>query len=133
MYVETGRYLRQMMRDIEGAGGRIAVRGFASPAEIASLPETLVFNCTGLGTRELFGDSDLIPIRGQLTILMSQTEVHDAFTLEAGYMFLRPDGIVIGGRDRQSRSVNFSHQLAICRQTMIGHKDAMTSSEVQKY
>src|SRR3546814_10029698 len=56
MYVETGRYLRQMMRDIEGAGGRIAVRGFASPAEIASLPETLVFNCTGLGTRELFGD-----------------------------------------------------------------------------
>ena len=97
IYVETGRYLRQMMRDIEGAGGRIAVRDFASPAEIAALPETLVFNCTGLGARELFGDMELIPIRGQLAILIPQPEVRYAFTGEAGYMFPRPDGIVIGG------------------------------------
>ena len=97
IYVETGRYLRQMMRDIEGANGRIAVRDFASPAEIASLPETLVFNCTGLGARDLFGDMELIPIRGQLAILIPQPEVRYAFTGEAGYMFPRPDGIVIGG------------------------------------
>jgi glycine/D-amino acid oxidase-like deaminating enzyme len=97
LYVETGRYLRQMMRDIEGAGGRIVVRDFASPAEIASLSETLVFNCTGLGARELFGDMELIPIRGQLAILIPQPEVRYAFTGEAGYMFPRPDGVVIGG------------------------------------
>lgn len=97
IYVETGRYLRQMMRDIEGADGRIAVRAFASPAEIAALPETLVFNCTGLGARDLFGDTELIPIRGQLAILIPQPEVRYAFTGEAGYMFPRPDGIVIGG------------------------------------
>src|SRR6476661_8257685 len=64
MYVETGRYLRQMTRDVLLAGGRIEVRRFATPADIASLSENLVFNCTGLGSRELFGDQLLQPIRG---------------------------------------------------------------------
>src|SRR5690242_6471039 len=66
MYVETGRYLRQMMRDVQVADGKIEVRRFATPADIATLPEGLVFNCTGLGSRELFGDQGLQPIRGQL-------------------------------------------------------------------
>src|SRR3954453_9065568 len=37
MYVETGRYLRQMIRDVQIAGGKIEVRRFASPADIAAL------------------------------------------------------------------------------------------------
>jgi len=105
LYVETGRYLRQMMRDIEAAGGKIAVRSFAAPAEIATLPETLVFNCTGLGARELFGDDTMIPIRGQLAILLPQPEVNYAFAGSAGYMFPRPDGIVIGGTAERNQWV----------------------------
>jgi glycine/D-amino acid oxidase-like deaminating enzyme len=97
MYVETGRYLRQMVRDVRIAGGRIEVRRLATPADIAALPESLVFNCTGLGSRELFGDTDLHPARGQLAILEPQPEVRYAFTGSAGYMFPRPDGIVLGG------------------------------------
>jgi D-amino-acid oxidase len=96
MYVETGRYLRQMIRDLQLAGGRIEVRRFASPADIAALPESLVFNCTGLGSRDLFGDQELRPARGQLAILEPQSEVRFAFTGD-GYMFPRPDGIVLGG------------------------------------
>jgi D-amino-acid oxidase len=97
MYIETGRYLRQMIRDVQIAGGRIEVRKFATPADIAALPETLVFNCTGLGSRELFGDQDLHPARGQLAILEPQPEVQYAFTGGPGYMFPRPDGIILGG------------------------------------
>src|SRR5438105_1834699 len=97
MYVETGRYLRQMIRDVQLAGGKIEVRRFASPADIAALPESLVFNCTGLGSRELFGDQELRPVRGQLAILEPQPEVRYAFTGGPGYMFPRPDGIVLGG------------------------------------
>jgi D-amino-acid oxidase len=97
MYVETGRYLRQMIRDVQIAGGRIEVRKFATPADIASLPEGLVFNCTGLGSRELFNDQDLRPARGQLAILEPQPEVQYAFTGGPGYMFPRPDGIILGG------------------------------------
>ena len=97
LYVETGRFLRQLMRDIQVAGARFAIRSFASPAEIAALPERLVFNCTGLGARALFGDTELHPVRGQLAILLPQPEVQYAFTGEAGYMFPRPDGIILGG------------------------------------
>jgi glycine/D-amino acid oxidase-like deaminating enzyme len=96
MYVETGRYLRQMIRDVQLAGGRIEVRHFASPADIAALPEALVFNCTGLGSRELFGDQELRPARGQLAILEPQPEVRYAYTMD-GYMFPRADGIILGG------------------------------------
>jgi D-amino-acid oxidase len=97
MYVETGRYLRQMIRDLELAGGTIQVRKFATAADIAALPAGLVFNCTGLGSRDLFGDQDLRPARGQLAILEPQSEIQYAFTGGPGYMFPRPDGIVLGG------------------------------------
>ena len=97
MYVETGRYLRQMMRDFQVAGGKIEVRRLAAPAEIAALQERLVFNCTGLGARDLFGDQELQPVRGQLAILEPQPEVRYAALGAFGYMFPRADGILLGG------------------------------------
>jgi len=97
MYVETGRYLRQMTRDVQIAGGKIEVRKFATPADIGALPESLVFNCTGLGSHDLFGDQLLIPIRGQLAILEPQPEVRYAVQGQFGYMFPRADGILLGG------------------------------------
>jgi D-amino-acid oxidase len=97
MYAETGRLLNQLMKDVHIAGGRILVRDFVTPADIAALPETLVFNCTGLGSRALFGDTGLIPARGQLAILLPQPEIRYAFNGRMGYMFPRPDGILCGG------------------------------------
>ena len=97
MYIETGRYLRQLTHDVELAGGKIEVRRFATPADISALPEKLVFNCTGLGSRELFGDTEMRPIRGQLAILLPQPEIQYAYMGDVGYMFPRDDGIVLGG------------------------------------
>jgi glycine/D-amino acid oxidase-like deaminating enzyme len=97
MYVETGRFLRELTKDVQVAGGRIEVRRFATPADIGALPERLVFNCTGLGSRALFGDRELQPVRGQMAILIPQPEVRYAFAGQAGYMFPRADGILLGG------------------------------------
>ena len=97
MYVETGRFLRELAEDVQIAGGRIAVRRFNAREELAALPERLVFNCTGLGSHALFGDTELTPIRGQLAIMLPQPEVRYAFTGQAGYMFPRADGILLGG------------------------------------
>ena len=96
MYVETGRFLRELTKDVQIAGGRIVVRKFNSREELAALSERLVFNCTGLGSHALFGDTELTPIRGQMAILLPQPEVRYAFTGE-GYMFPRADGILLGG------------------------------------
>jgi glycine/D-amino acid oxidase-like deaminating enzyme len=97
MYVETHRFLAQLVRDLLKGGGRIRLKRFATPEDIAGLDETLVFNCTGIGARELFGDAELTPIRGQLAVLPPQPEVRYAFTGESGYMFPRADGILLGG------------------------------------
>lgn len=97
MYVETGRFLERLLRDIRMAGGEVQVRRFDSPADVADLPERLVFNCTGLGAAKLFGDSELVPVRGQLAVLIPQPELRYAYALRAGYMFPRGDGVLLGG------------------------------------
>ena len=97
MYVETGRYLRQMLRDFHIAGGKIEVRRLAALQDVISLNESLIFNCTGLGARDLFGDQELQAVRGQLAILEPQPEVRYAALGRFGYMFPRPDGIILGG------------------------------------
>lgn len=97
MYVEVGPYLAELTADFLRAGDRIRTRRFASAAELAELPERLVFNCTGLAARELFGDLDLYPVRGQIAVLQPQPEVRYAYTLPSGYMFPRGDGIILGG------------------------------------
>jgi glycine/D-amino acid oxidase-like deaminating enzyme len=98
MLIEPAIYLNALLRDFELAGGRVEVRELANPHEVASLPEKLAFNCTGLGARALFADGELTPIRGQLTFLVPQPEV-DYMTVGPGdvYMFPRQDGILLGG------------------------------------
>jgi glycine/D-amino acid oxidase-like deaminating enzyme len=97
MLIEPNRYLRALLRDYALRGGRVVVRAFGSAADLRSLDEPLVMNCTGLGARELTGDAQLEPIRGQLSVLAPQPAV-DYITLHGGhYMFPRTDGIVLGG------------------------------------
>ena len=97
LYVETGRFLRELSKDIQLAGGTFVVRRFAAATEVAGMAERLVFNCTGLGAGALFGDASIYPIRGQLVILLPQPEVRYAFNGAMGYMFPRADGILLGG------------------------------------
>ena len=97
MMIEPGIYLRVLQEDFFAGGGRIQVREFASPGEIAALREPVVFNCTGLGAKGLFGDPDLIPARGQLVMLQPQPEIDYNLFANRSYMFPRTDGIVLGG------------------------------------
>ena len=98
MLIEPPRFLRALLQDFHIAGGKVVVRKLADRSEIATLPETLIFNCSGLGARDLVGDGELIPIRGQLAILEPQPEV-DYATISPGglYMFSRADGVILGG------------------------------------
>ena len=55
------------------------------------LSESVIVNCTGLGARNLFGDEELIPIKGQLTFLVPQPEVNYEYNCMP-----RADGIALG-------------------------------------
>ncbi|MEO5938576.1 MAG: FAD-dependent oxidoreductase [Sphingomonas sp.] len=105
MYTETGRLLRKLEEEVLIAGGKIVIRDFATPSDVAALPERLVFNCTGLGAAKLFGDTGLIPVRGQLAILLPQPEVRYAVGGDMGYMFPRADGILCGGSFEKGETV----------------------------
>jgi len=89
---EPSIYLDALMHDVVDFGGRIVVRNFETKRDLAALSETLIVNCTGLGAKTLFGDDELIPIKGQLVVLVPQAEVN----YTAGGMMPRRDGIVLG-------------------------------------
>jgi D-amino-acid oxidase len=97
MIVEPPIYLPAMLTDVRIAGGKVVVREMKSLDEVRGLPEKLIFNCTGLGAKALFGDDELTPIRGQLTFLLPQPEVTYATLYQNTYMFSRRDGVVLGG------------------------------------
>ena len=89
---EPSIYLDALMRDVLTFGGRIAVRSFETPRDLMSLSEPLIVNCTGLGAKQLFGDAELTPVKGQLVVLVPQPDV----TYSTGTMLPRSDGIVLG-------------------------------------
>ncbi|HEV7681600.1 MAG TPA: FAD-dependent oxidoreductase [Pyrinomonadaceae bacterium] len=97
MLIEPHTYLRALLRDFYSAGGKVVVKEFHAREEIARLRENVIFNCTGLGARELFNDQKLIPVRGQLEVLLPQPEVDYCYLAGGSYMFPRRDGIVLGG------------------------------------
>lgn len=97
MFIEPSIYLNTLVRDFYIFGGRIRRVIFTTPNQLATLSESIVVNCTGLGARELFGDRELMPIKGQLTVLLPQPEVDYAMVGMGLYMFPRRDGIILGG------------------------------------
>ncbi len=101
MMIEPALYLPALMRDVREAGGRIVVRRFNTPADILRLSERVVFNCTGLGARELFSDFELVPMKGQLVVLLPQPEVTYNMIGDGIYAFPRHDGVLLGGTEQR--------------------------------
>jgi glycine/D-amino acid oxidase-like deaminating enzyme len=98
MFIEPPVYLAALLDDFRLAGGRLVVRALQEARQLAALPEAVVMNCTGLGSKELFGDEELLPDKGQLTVLLPQPEVDYAMVMnDEVYMFPRQDGILLGG------------------------------------
>jgi glycine/D-amino acid oxidase-like deaminating enzyme len=97
MMIEPYTYLRSLMDMFLMGGGKIEVREFGSREAVAALPETVIFNCTGLGARALFGDEELTPARGQLVVLLPQPELDYNLFSGSFYMFPRTDGVLLGG------------------------------------
>lgn len=97
MLVEPHVLLPALTDDLLLRGGTIQVREFTSLEEVHALPEDGIVNCTGLGSRALFGDEELIPLKGQLAVLLPQPEVDYMLVGGGPYMFPRSDGIVLGG------------------------------------
>jgi D-amino-acid oxidase len=108
--IEPNIYLDALVRDFQLWGGRIVIRKFDTVRDLAALRESIVINCTGLGARDLFGDRELVPLKGQLTVMVPQPEVnyHTAGGMQPPvpgslgiHMMPRADGIILGGTSQR--------------------------------
>jgi len=108
--IEPSIYLDALVRDVRLWGGRIVIRKFDTPRALAGLREPIVINCTGLGAKELFGDQELVPLKGQLTVLVPQADVQ--YHTNGGltptppgalglHTMSRSDGIALGGTSQR--------------------------------
>jgi glycine/D-amino acid oxidase-like deaminating enzyme len=97
MMVEPPIYLEALLRDFHLARGNLVVRELKAVEELQYLQESTIVNCTGLGSNALFGDSELTPVKGQLTFLLPQAEVDYVALYGDLYMMPRRDGILLGG------------------------------------
>jgi len=113
--IEPNVYLDALVRDFQMAGGRIVIRTFETSRDLMSLAESVIVNCTGLGSYSLFDDKELVPIKGQLTVVVPQPEVNYRASGRlpdapaggaAASINPRGDGIVVGNlQDRGNWSL----------------------------
>ncbi|MGQ0639599.1 MAG: FAD-dependent oxidoreductase [Gemmatimonadaceae bacterium] len=100
MHIEPSIYMLALLADFRAAGGRVVVHDFPSAQSLGQVTEPVLVNCTGLGAATLFDDSEMLPIKGQLLVLIPQAEI-DYITIGPGpgglYMMPRHDGIILGG------------------------------------
>jgi len=121
MLIEPGPYLRALMEDFREAGGEVVVRDFPDVAAVLRLDEPVVLNCTGLGAKALFGDEELVPIRGQLSFLVPQPELQHMYIAGPFYMFPRTDGVVLGGTSERG-DWSTAPDEATARRVLEGHR-----------
>jgi D-amino-acid oxidase len=95
MMFNIADYGHTLMADFLAAGGKVVVREFHTPAEIAALDEKVVINCPGYGGRALWKDETLTPVRGQIGWLIPQPEVTYGLYYNNVSMVPRSDGIVV--------------------------------------
>ena len=95
LLVEPPIYLARLHANLVAQGVRFHARRFENREELKELTADVVINCLGLGAGELFEDSRLVPIRGQLVLMEPQDLPY--LLCHSGYLFPRTDSIILGG------------------------------------
>ncbi len=95
MFFNFTEYGHLLTSEFFAAGGKIEMRDFHSPSELASLKEKVVINCPGFAARDWWKDRNMMPVRGQTGWLIPQPEVNYAMTYRNVQMLSKSDGIMV--------------------------------------
>jgi glycine/D-amino acid oxidase-like deaminating enzyme len=87
-------YSRLLMGDFLANGGHLEVEEFHTPADLARLRQKTLVNATGYGSRALFNDQSITPVRGQLARMIPQPEVNYGLYYQHVSFVPRRDGLV---------------------------------------
>lgn len=109
-------YFKSIFQKVQREGALIIVKKFDTISDILALPESIVINCTGIGSKKLFNDTDLIGIKGHVVhIKKDNFDVLIGDNDERSSFFIMPweDRLVLGSRltqeyDDDSEELNFN-------------------------
>ena len=68
-------YLSDVFTQAQKKGVVFHQKNIRSKVELLDMQEAIIFNCTGLGSRELFQDADLVPVKGHLIAFRRAPEI----------------------------------------------------------
>lgn len=68
-------YLQDLFDKAQSKQVHFVQEDFASCNTLLELQEPVIFNCTGLGSRELFNDRDLYGVKGHIIVFEAQPEI----------------------------------------------------------
>jgi glycine/D-amino acid oxidase-like deaminating enzyme len=94
MMFNINAYARLLLADFVANAGRIEIAEFHAPDDLAKLREKVLINATGFGSRALFGDESIIPVRGQLARMIPQPEINYGLFYKGVSFVPRRDGLV---------------------------------------
>jgi hypothetical protein len=95
LFFNFSEYGHVLMSDFFAAGGKIVMRNFHSPGELAHLPEKVIINCPGYSARDWWKDKAMVPHRGQTEWLIPQPEVNYGLTYRNVEALSKSDGIMV--------------------------------------
>ncbi len=89
--MDTTLYMPFLLDAFKKSGGEVVQldQPLKSLAELYK-SNRIIINCTGLGSRDLCSDSDIFPIRGQVTLLSRPPELERIFMDEHDYVLIMP-------------------------------------------
>jgi len=89
-------YLKHLLEKFQAKGGKLIKQNLKSLDDINGKYDVIV-NCCGLGSRALFQDSSIYPIRGQVIRATSPNVNHFYMFADDYYILPNRDFVVIGG------------------------------------
>ncbi|HWY66715.1 MAG TPA: FAD-dependent oxidoreductase [Rhizomicrobium sp.] len=95
MFFNFSEYGYLLTSEFFARGGKIVIRDFHAPDELAHLPEKIIINCPGYAAHDWWKDKAMIPVRGQTEWLIPQPEVNYGFTYRNVECRSKSDGVMV--------------------------------------
>jgi hypothetical protein len=114
LFFNFSEYGHLLVSDFFAAGGKIVMRDFHSPGELAHLPEKVIINCPGYAAHDWWKDKAMVPHRGQTEWLIPQPEVNYGLTYRNVEALSKSDGIMmidIGQRNGLPKGYGSSNEV----------------------
>lgn len=114
LFFNFSEYGHVLMSDFYAAGGKMVMRDFHTPGELAHLPEKVIINCPGYAAHDWWKDTAMVPHRGQTEWLIPQPEVNYGLTYRNVEALSKSDGVMmidIGARNGMPKGYGSSNEV----------------------